>query len=274
MEIHTVRFAAPASYRATSSILLSATLYRPAAAAPSLAGCNGRPGLLVGHGAGSHRGRHRTFCRVACAAGFVVLGLDFRGHGDSEGVADGPLELDIAAASEFLRRVPGVDRRFLCYRGSSMGGFYGIRAAPAVGFAAMALLCPASHSVLLEAVAAAAAATSPPSGTEGGTVAAAAASPPTRWDLPALRSYYEQEDDLAAAAQVNCPVLIIHARNDEVVPVTHSLELAGHVAGEATVRLLPGGSHTSAQHDPQIHRYTVNWLKHALGRADQDRQLR
>ena len=38
-----------------------------------------------------------------------MLALDFRGHGDSEGLADGPMEQDVLAAVRILRQMPDVD---------------------------------------------------------------------------------------------------------------------------------------------------------------------
>ena len=40
------------------------------------------------------------------------------------------------------------------------------------------------------------------------------------------------------------------------------------LAGSATLLALPGGSHTSAQHDPKVHRVTVDWLLARLDEAD------
>ena len=134
--------------------ILASTIYSPADAVPTRApGGPSLPGLIVGHGAGSNRRRHAGFATAACAAGMVVMTIDFRGHGESTGSLDGPLELDVLAAAAILRSHPLVNRNRVCYRGSSMGGFYGLRAAPDVGFAALALLCPADERVLLPGLA-------------------------------------------------------------------------------------------------------------------------
>src|SRR5665811_408746 len=52
-----------------------------------------------------------------------------------------------------LRTHPLVDGRSICYRGSSMGGYYGLQAANDAGLAAAVLVCPASEQVLLAGIA-------------------------------------------------------------------------------------------------------------------------
>jgi dipeptidyl aminopeptidase/acylaminoacyl peptidase len=260
-----VRIPSPRRPGSADTIELAATLYlpQPDAALPV-------PGLIVGHGAGSRRQRHAGFCREACAQGLAVLALDFRGHGEIAGLADGPLDLDILAAAAFLARQPEVDRARLCYRGSSMGGFYGLKAAAEMDFAAMALLCPASEGTMLDALEVAdgqrgdsespgGAAQPDSQAGEGGGASQPAA--PTRWDVPRLKRYFERQDSLALAARVHCPVLLVHARSDSVVPFAHSLALVERLAGDTTLLGLAGGSHTSAQHDPRIHRATALWLR-------------
>jgi dipeptidyl aminopeptidase/acylaminoacyl peptidase len=234
---------------------LAATLYLP----PADDGVPG-PGLLVGHGAGSRRGRHDGFCREACAQGFVVLALDFRGHGDSAGHGDGPLEQDIFAAVELLSAHPRVDPERVCYRGSSMGGFYGLKAAPQARFAALALLCPASEAVILNALD-----DKERTEAESGSRSSSEDAPP-RWDTAALRSYFQRQDSVRLASQVECPVLLVHARGDDVVPLAHSLRLCRHLRTETTLLALEEGTHTSSQHDLRIHRYTSAWLFERVAR--------
>ncbi len=233
---------------------LAATLY-----SPTVEPSRPSPGLVVGHGAGSRRERHDDFCREACRQGFVVLAFDFRGHGDSGGSGDGPLELDVLAAADLLRAQATVDGGRLCYRGSSMGGFYGLKAAPEAGFAALALLCPAGEETILDTLA-----DIDRDRAEGeSSVQNPAFDPdvaPPRWDTAGLRSYFERQDSERLAARVNCPVLLVHAREDDVVPFAHSLLLAGWLSTETTLLALEGGTHTTAQHDPRVHRYTAAWL--------------
>ncbi|MCL5734191.1 MAG: alpha/beta fold hydrolase [Actinobacteria bacterium] len=248
-----IRLLSAAAPGESPSVELAATLYLPRAS-DDAAGWSARdatpgvPGLIVGHGAGSRRTRHLEFCQEACSRGFAVLGLDFRGHGESDGLVDGPLELDLYAAATYLRAHPAVDPEAICYRGSSMGGFYGLKAAPHACFAAMALICPATEPVLLHAL------------DEWEEAPEAEGSHETRWDVPKLRHYLEKQDCLVLAQTVKCSVLLIHARDDEVVPFTHTLLLTQSLPVDTTLLALAGGTHTTAQHDPCIHRQTIDWL--------------
>jgi dipeptidyl aminopeptidase/acylaminoacyl peptidase len=234
--------------------VIVATLYLPATAAP---GQPLRPGLVVGHGAGSTRLRHRAFAHEACLAGFVVLGIDFRGHGDSGGTLDGPVEDDILAAAALLRTHPLVDGRRICYRGSSMGGYYGVRAAADADFAAIALICAANEDVLLRAL-----------DEKRDWSQAESAGLVARLDEPALRTYFSSHDVLDTAQYIDCPSLLIHARGDERVPARLSADLALALAGETHLLLLPDGDHSSAQGTPAIHRMVTEWLLKKVGGLD------
>jgi dipeptidyl aminopeptidase/acylaminoacyl peptidase len=210
--------------------------------------------LIVGHGAGSNRRRHAGFAAAACAAGMVVMTIDFRGHGESTGELDGPLELDVLAAVAILRSHPLVDWNRVCYRGSSMGGFYGLRAAADVGFAALALLCPADERVLLPGLA-----TRPTEDELSGRGLA------VRIDVEGLRAYLESCDSLGDAGDITSPVLLVHARGDAVVPLEHSLALAAALAGPTDLVILAGGDHGSAQSSPVVHERVVRWLSAHTG---------
>ena len=254
-----IRFASVASV-SSASVELVATLYEPApAGASGTAGASssddgstgGRPlpGLIVGHGAGSRRERHDRFCRAACSAGMVVLALDFRGHGDSGGILDGPGELDLVAATTYLRDLGHVDGARICYRGSSLGGYFGLQAANIAGFAAMALVCPATETVMLNALEGA---FDEDQARERGL--------DLRADVDALRAYFSARDVRESARTIECDVLFVHARGDTVVPLESSLELARLMRGRTDLMLLPGGDHSSAQASQAVDRLTVAWL--------------
>jgi dipeptidyl aminopeptidase/acylaminoacyl peptidase len=234
-----------------SGLVLAATLYLPADAHP---GGPLLPGLVVGHGAGSNRLRHEPFCRLACSQGFAVLSFDFRGHGESGGELDGPLEQDVLAATALLRSHALVDGERVGYRGSSMGGYYGLRAAHEARFSALALLCPATDDVLLAGVQRR---QGRGSHEEGGLE--------MRYDADKARSYFSSRDIYRDAEYVTAPVLLVHARGDDVVPLDRSLRLAAALEGPVELLILPGGSHTSAQATPEVARRVVDWLAEQLG---------
>lgn len=230
--------------------ILAATIYSPADAVPArVPGGPSLPGLIVGHGAGSNRRRHAGFATAACAAGMVVMTIDFRGHGESTGSLDGPLELDVLAAVALLRSHPLVDWNRVCYRGSSMGGFYGLRAAADVGFAALALLCPADERVLL-----------PGLGTRLTEAELSGRGLAVRIEVDGLRAYLESCETLGDAGDIAGPVLLVHARGDAVVPLEHSLTLAAALAGPTDIVILAGGDHGSAQASPVVHERVIRWL--------------
>lgn len=253
MKTEDVRLLSRPTPDATPSLELTATLYLPEGAGAAPAGGALLPGLIVGHGAGSERIRHKEFCKVACEAGFAVLGLDFRGHGGSAGMADGPLELDIYAAVNFLQAHPIVDPGKIAYRASSMGGFYGLKAAKEAGLAAAVLVCPATESVMMHGI------------DEHEGQSSSPDDPSPRWDFAQMRAYFQEQDALLMARSVKCPVLLIHARSDEVVPLTHTLLLTQALPVDTTLWAQAEGTHTTAQHDPRLHRLTVAWLWEALG---------
>jgi pimeloyl-ACP methyl ester carboxylesterase len=134
----------------------------------------------------------------------------------------------------------------------------------------MALLCPAGEDVVLEALEDRADGDDASAGgpdwradvdlSRPQQAAQRGRLPSPRWDRERLRSYFARQDSRALAAQVECPVLLVHARQDDVVPFAHSLLLALNLHTETTLLALEGGSHTTAQHDFRVHRYTVAWL--------------
>ena len=248
---------------------LAATLYLPPAPGFSSALMRPRvPGLVVGHGAGSRASRHEEFCLRACEHGFAVIAPDLRGHGDSDGSGDGPMEQDILAAVRFMRSHPAVDPDAICYRGSSMGGFYGLKSAPLAGFAALVLICPASEEVMLSAIRdeeTDEGSTRRHTKTTVDTEAPGESSPAvTRWDRQRLRAYFERQDSRQLAALVQCPVLLVHVRSDRQVPFGHSLELVRHLRTDVTLLALQHGSHSSAQHDERVHSESLSWLRARL----------
>jgi alpha-beta hydrolase superfamily lysophospholipase len=202
-------------------------------------------GIVILHGAGSCKESHHDFARAAQATGFAALAFDQRGHGSSEGPLDGRMLDDVAAMAALLRSRIGADSA-LALRGSSMGGYLAILAAPLVRAGAVVAICPASAEGLRRGLAA-------------GVLRFDA-------DAAALDSLLERNDLYEAVQALASPLLLLHAEGDEQVPVEHSRELAARtsVPGSRLIAV-PGGHHRSVQHDPELRAISLRWIERTLG---------
>jgi alpha-beta hydrolase superfamily lysophospholipase len=209
------------------------------------AGRSPRGGVLILHGAGSCKESHHDFARVVLAAGFAALAFDQRGHGASPGPMDGRVLTDIAAMVSLLRARMGDPAPPVVLRGSSMGGALAIVAAPLVRPAAVVAICPASIAGLRD-------------GLRSGRFEFDA-------DPDALDAVLAEHDLTEIVESLDVPILLLHAEGDEVVPVEHSRELAGHFHGPAS-RLIavPGGHHRSIQHDDELQAVSLRFIERAV----------
>lgn len=199
-------------------------------------------GVVILHGAGSCKESHYDYARRLRAHGLAAVSFDQRGHGASAGPMDGRMASDVAEIASLL---PDGAPRAL--RGSSMGGYLALVAAQPAQARAVVAICPASASGLRD-------------GLRDRRFAFAA-------DAGALDGFLSEHDELLAAADLDVPVLLLHAEGDEQVPVAHSAALAAarEEAGRTTrfVRV-PGGDHRSIQHDDEYQDLSVRFLLRAL----------
>ena len=122
--------------------------------------------------------------------------------------------------------------------------------------AAVVAICPAAEWMLAEDVRRIADGRPPPAGS------ALARDADRR---PALAGWLETNDVGEAAQRMGSkPLLIIHARGDEVVPYTHSEKLYELAAEPKKLLLLEGGDHRSAQHDAELQGESLRWLARAM----------
>lgn len=146
--------------------------------------------LLYSHGNGEDLGTIRPKLRHLRKAGFAVFAYDYRGYGLSEGVpsAEGTY-LDIAAAYGYLRDELAVEPERIILHGRSVGG------GPAVDLAARVpvagLILESSFTTAFRVV--------------------------TR--LPLLPG--DRFRNIDKIGDVECPVLVIHGRNDRIVPFSN-----------------------------------------------------
>jgi uncharacterized protein len=210
------------------------------------------PGLVLCHGLASRKERHAAFASYAAARGFVVLVYDGRGHGESEGQLDGRAVFDVGAAVAYLKARPEVAAGGVAVRGSSLGGSFALhRAAASSDISAVVAICPAPESILLEGLRQA--------------ISNGISITDVRLEPISLRTYLREHDVRDVVGRIAPrPVLLIHCAGDEVIPASITQELYSRASEPKELWLLPGGTHTTAQHDVAIHERTVDWLRRRL----------
>ena len=198
-------------------------------------------GVVILHGAGSSKESHRDYAGRCRQRGLAAATFDQRGHGTSTGALDGRMAADVATIAGLLPAVP------IALRGSSMGGYLALVAAREACAAAVVTICPAPASGLLM-------------GLMDGRFS-------FRSDAAALGAFLEANDEHAAAAALTCPLLLLHAAGDEVVPVELSRRLAVALGPErCRYEEIPAGDHRSIQHDPLLQDLSISFLRSVLER--------
>ena len=198
--------------------------------------------LVILHGAGSCKESHHDFARAAREAGLAAACFDMRGHGDSAGELDARAVLDVGAIAALLPDGAGGD---LFLRGSSMGGYLALVAAAHLAADAVVAICPASNEMLLR-------------GLEQRTF-------DFRADRAALGALLAANVLDEIVPRLSAPVLLLHAKGDERVPIAHSRALEPlfqHPASRLVA--LPGGHHRSVQHDAELQGYALRWLRRTV----------
>jgi pimeloyl-ACP methyl ester carboxylesterase len=102
------------------------------------------PGAVLCHGFGAAYRVMEAGAQTMAAQGIATLIFDFRGHGTSEGTADGKMVEDVVDAWNLLSRLPEVDSKRMGLVGHSLGAMLVIMAAERVSNprALVALACP------------------------------------------------------------------------------------------------------------------------------------
>jgi uncharacterized protein len=219
-----------------------------------------RPAVIVLHGAGSRKENHADFARVAAGQGFVAMTFDNRGHGETEGDLGPRAVADIGRLVRFLADRPEVDEQRIALRGSSMGGLFAIHVAAVTPQAAGVIaICPAPERLLLEDVRKVA---------NGEPPRPDSALASMRIDARGMAAWLEEHDVRQAVELLGSkPLMLVHARDDEVIPYRFSDELYERAADPKRLLLLAGGDHRSAQHDTEIQGESLRWLAHQMHQA-------
>jgi fermentation-respiration switch protein FrsA (DUF1100 family) len=217
------------------------------------------PAVVILHGAGSQKENHADYARAAVAHGFAALTFDNRGHGETTGDLGPGVLTDMQKLVRFLAARPEVDEHRIAVRGSSMGGLLAIHlAAASDAVAAVVAICPAAEWMLIEDVRRVADGRPPPAGSYLEAM---------RIDASALVAWLGEHEVGDAVDRLGSkPLLLIHARGDETVPVAHSEELHERAAEPKRLLVLEGGDHRSAQHDSEIQGESLRWLARVMKR--------
>ncbi len=209
--------------------------------------------VLVCHGAGSRKENHTDFAAYAASRGLAALAFDFRGHGESAGAADDAMDRDVVACARRLIDESGA--LWVAARGSSMGGYLALHAAagsPGL-FSAVVAICPASEEAML-------------GGLDELDDMVARGDPDAdaygRYDSRRMRAFYG-ENELARRVAGMGNVLLVHCRDDDLVPFAHSQRLLAVLAQPKRLLALPSGGHGGAQHDPLVHEASIDWILRA-----------
>jgi uncharacterized protein len=206
------------------------------------------PGVVVVHGAGSRKENHADFARLANANGWAALTFDLPGHGESEPPMTGAAVDSVISMVDRLAVQPGVDPSRIIVRGSSLGGFLAIcAAASSEEIAGVIAICPASEDHLAR-------------GVRSGRFEMRVGDP---LDLEAW--LVSQDVREAVGRLAGRPLILLHAEGDTQIPSDHSTELYEEASEPRKLVLVPGGAHTTVQHDAELQSIALRWIERELG---------
>jgi len=175
--------------------------------------------VLVFHGNAGNISHRLDTLRIWHRLGLDVLLFDYRGYGRSSGSpSERGTYADGRAAWRYLTGQRGVSGRRIVLFGRSLGGAVAARIAHEVD--AAALILESTFTSLPELAG------------------------DLYWWLPARRLVRIRYDTRALLGELSCPVLIIHSRDDEIMPFRHAQAL--FAAAREPKRLLEiAGDHNS-----------------------------
>ena len=208
------------------------------------------PGVIVVHGAGSRKENHADFARLANANGWAALTFDLPGHGRSEPEMTGDVVAAVISMVDRLAVQPGVDPARIVLRGSSLGGFLAISAAAdSDEVAGVIAICPASPNHLAR-------------GVRSGRFEMRIGDP---LDLEAWLLAHDIGESVRRIA--GRPLILLHAEGDTQIPSQHSAELYEEAAEPRKLVIVPGGAHTTVQHDAELQSMALRWVERELRAA-------
>jgi pimeloyl-ACP methyl ester carboxylesterase len=180
----------------------------------------GAPAVLLCHGNAGNIAHRLDWLEIFCGMGFATLLFDYRGFGRSSGT---PTEqgtyLDSQAAWDFLTNTKGFLPRSIVIVGESLGGPIAAHLAKDVAPGALILVSTFTSVPNLART--------------------------FYWYLPVRLLARFQYPTAAYVARVHVPTLVIHSRDDEMIPFSHGEELRRRASGPAQL-LEIFGDHNAA----------------------------
>ncbi len=239
------------------SLTLNAALYSP--------GKSGRyPAICICHGipAGPYDPSDSHYPVVAekfCRAGFAALIFNFRGAGYSGGNFQmSGWKRDLKAVVDILCNLEEIDSTRLAVIGFSAGAAVGICVAAEDSRIAcvVAMACPADFSMMKreeveESIA---------RFREIGII--------KEPDFPAsVNAWYEDFGNVTAIRDVTAiaprPLLLVHGRRDDVVPLDHAFRLSESAGESGTLYVLGEAGHRLSRHDEAVD-IALQWIGRRL----------
>jgi fermentation-respiration switch protein FrsA (DUF1100 family) len=195
--------------------------------------------ILFSHGNAEDLGTVVPFVSQFHELGYSVLMYDYRGYGTSEGTPSvARAKEDVTAAYRWLTEKKGIDPKTIIAQGRSVGG------GPSTWLAA-------NHEV-------------------GGLVIestfVSTFRVKTRWPL----FPWDKFNNLKSMANVTCPVLIMHGRNDEIIPFWHGEKLYEAIPGKKMKLWIDDGMHNDYAYvaGPDYFRAFLAFVKECLSPAE------
>lgn len=193
------------------------------------------------HGNGANISNHLPLVAWLPAAGYHVLTFDYRGYGDSEGAPtlDGVVE-DAQAALAFLAARPESEGLPLFVLGQSLGGATAIRAL-AAGSPERRRVCGLVADSAFAGYRRIAADAVRQNVLLGSAVAVA------KYGLPP-----PEQDPERLIGGLGMPLLLLHGRDDAIVPFHHGEQLLAAAAAPKSLFAIAGGEHIDGLARPDV----------------------
>ncbi len=188
-----------------------------------------QPTVLVVHGNAGNIGNRMPLARHLIESGFGVLLLEYRGYAGNPGSpSESGLYSDADAAMTFLNKQGIKDKQVVVY-GESLGTGVATKVATQYSVCALVLQSPFTS---LTSVA--------------------------RYHYPwILLRPWDKFDSLSRIKQINAPLLIVHGKDDTLVPFEQGLTLFNHAPEPKTMIALPGKKHNDLWDDAYFEQLTA-----------------